>query len=100
MGSTQSTWGLRLNSFFERIIHSFEREKRNSSPFFPPYRSNKPTPKMSSSKGKEAASNTMEAIRKKMRQKKKEESVDRAEQAEERMKELQGNLKERDDEIN
>merc|ERR1711970_563645 len=94
--------GLRLNSFFERIIHSFEREKRNSSPFFPPYRSNKPTPKMSSSKGKEAASNTMEAIRKKMQQmkKEKEESVDRAEQAEERMKELQGNLKERDDKIN
>ena len=46
--------------------------------------------------GKEAASNTMEAIRKKMQQmkKEKEESVDRAEQAEERMKELQGNLKE------
>jgi len=44
----------------------------------------------------------MEAIRKKMQQmkKEKEESVDRAEQAEERMKELQGNLKERDDEIN
>merc|ERR1712168_1349576 len=64
---------------------------------------NQPTVKMSSkAQGKEAASNTMEAIRKKMQQmkKEKEESVDRAEQAEERMKELQGNLKERDDEIN
>merc|ERR1739838_120002 len=71
---------------------------------FPSEKNPNKTAKMSSSKGagKEAASNTMEAIRKKMQQmkKEKEESVDRAEQAEERMKELQGNLKERDDEIN
>merc|ERR1712212_1142236 len=33
MGAFRRTWGLRLNSFFERIIHSFEREKE-FQPFF------------------------------------------------------------------
>merc|ERR1712180_276789 len=88
--------GLRLNSFFEKAVF-FSTKKKKRFFYFSIGKNPNKTAKMSSSKGagKEAASNTMEAIRKKMQQmkKEKEESVDRAEQAEERMKE-------RDDEIN